>query len=167
MTAGRLAMIAGAALSLLAGSASLNGARAQRVPRVLAEGRVDAIVSRARTAQAGVGAILAAGTYARIMLGAGAGVTRRPAGDVRGSARADLTVRFLLDPLAQARWAPYLGGGLGYLDEGVRRRQGVLLLAAGIEGPRTRGGTRTAIEAGLGGGVRVGVVLRQGRADVR
>lgn len=167
MTAGRLAVVAGAALSFLAGSASLKDAHAQRVPRMLAEGRVDAITSRARTVQAGAGAILTAGTYARIVLGAGAGVTKRSGGDMRGSARADVTVRFLLDPFAQARWAPYLGGGLGYLDEGVQRRQGVLMLVAGLEGPRSRRGMRTAIEAGLGGGVRVGVVLRQGRADVR
>lgn len=164
MTIGRLAVAAGAALSLLGGSAGLNSACAQGV---LAEGRVDAIVSRARTAQAGVGAILAAGTYARIVLGAGAGVTRRPGGDARGSARADLTVRFLLDPIAQARWAPYLGGGLGYLDEGVGRRRGVMQLALGLEGPRSRRGTRAAIEAGLGGGVRLGVVLRQARAAAR
>ena len=167
MTTGRLAIVAGAVLSLLGGSASARSARAQSAPRLQAEGRADVILSRASTVQGGAGVIVPAGTYARIALVAGAGATRLPEGATRGSARADLLVRFLLDPLAQSRWAPYVGGGLGYLDEGARRRRGVLLLAVGLEGPRSRHGLRTAIEAGLGGGARLGLVVRQGRAEMR
>ena len=170
MTLRGLALAAGAATWLLGSSAGLCRAQspvAQPERRVLAEGRLDAIMSRARTAQAGIGAIVAAGTYARIVLGAGAGATRRPGGNVLASARAELTVRFLLDPVAQARWAPYLAGGLGYLDEGAGRRRGVMLLAIGLEGPRSRRGTRAAVEAGLGGGLRLGLVLRRSRTDAR
>lgn len=163
MSVARLAIVAGAVL-LLGGSAS---ARAQPPPRrVYAEGRVDAIVSDARTVFVGAGAIVPAGTYARIVLGAGGGVTSL-SGITHGSARADLTVRFLLDPVAQARWAPYAAGGLGYLEEGPARRRGVILLAFGLEGPLTREGLRTAIEAGLGGGARLGLIVRRGRPDAR
>jgi hypothetical protein len=127
-----------------------------------AEGRLDAIVSEQTAVQAGFGASVPAGLYVRAGLVLGAGIGRHGL-----DARTDLIGRFTFDPFRQSRWAPYGGGGLSARfnstpDGGAK---GYLLFFLGVEGPvpfgRT-GGWVPAIEAGLGGGARFGVILRRG-----
>jgi hypothetical protein len=74
--------------------------------------------------------------------------------------------RFLLDPFKEFRWGPYLGGGFTALWENGGGWRGRLLVLLGVEGP-AHAGWRTSVELGLGGGARLGVVLRRARVNGR
>ena len=81
--------------------------------------------------------------------------------------RTDFVSRFSLDPFRQSRWAPYAGGGISgrYRSELDGGSRAYLLIFLGVEGPLPLGemaGWVPAFELGLGGGARVGIVLRQG-----
>ena len=130
-------------------------------PNTAIEGRVDAIISNRSTAQAGIGLSMFAGTYVRTGVGGAVG------GNGQGvTGRVDGFARFHRDPFRQSRWAPYGGGGLsGRFDAGSRPRAFVLIFA-GIDGP-VRNGLTTSFEIGLGGGARIGVILRQAVAERR
>jgi len=124
--------------------------------------RLDAFFARSGAVEAGYGFTFPAGLYVRPGLVAGIGAGRH---GVEG--RTDLIARFSFDPFRQSRWAPYAGGGLSgryrsELDGGTRA---YLLLFIGVEGPLPlgeRAGWVPALEVGLGGGGRVGVILRRG-----
>jgi hypothetical protein len=126
------------------------------------EGRLDAIIARTTGVEAGLGVSVPSGIYVRSGLVAGIGVGRH---GVEG--RTDLITRFSLDPFRQSRWAPYGGAGVSgryrsRLDGGSRA---YLLVVLGVEGPLAFGHTSgivPAFEVGLGGGVRLAVVLRRG-----
>jgi hypothetical protein len=130
--------------------------------QVQMEGRVDAIVARTTGVEAGLGLSVPSGIYMRTGFVAGIGAGRH---GVEG--RTDLISRFSLDPFRQSRWAPYGGAGLSgryrsKLDGGSRA---YLMILLGVEGPLPLGATSgivPAFELGLGGGARVGVILRQG-----
>jgi hypothetical protein len=125
------------------------------------EGRLDAIIARVTGVEAGIGLSVPSGIYVRSGLVAGIGAGRH---GVEG--RTDLFSRFSLDPFRQSRWAPYGGAGISgryrsKLDGGSRA---YLLVFLGVEGPLPSGRTSgivPAFEVGLGGGARVGVVLRR------
>ncbi len=124
------------------------------------EGRIDAIVTARRAIQAGIGVTTPVGTYVRLGIVGAAG-----AGGGR-SARIDGFARFHLDPVRQSRWAPYGGAGLtGRFDQAARTKA-YLLVFAGIDGP-IQNGLTTSVEAGLGGGARVGIILRRAVAERR
>lgn len=135
-----------------------------QIPRqpVQMEGRLDAIVAHTAGIEAGVGVSVPAGIYVRSGFVAGIGAGRH---GVEG--RTDLFARFSLDPFRQSRWAPYGGAGVSgryrsQLDGGSRA---YLLVFLGVEGPLPLGRTSgivPAFELGLGGGARVGVILRRG-----
>jgi len=80
--------------------------------------------------------------------------------------RTDFVSRFSLDPFRQSRWAPYAGAGVSGryrsdLDGGSRA---YLMILLGVEGPLSLGSTEgwvPAVEVGLGGGARIGVVMRR------
>lgn len=149
----RVAALA-AAVSIIASSPS--GAQS-----VVPEARVDAIISNVSAVHAGFGVTGSVGTYLRSGVVAGAGLSRDGL-----SGRLDVVNRFHLDPFRESRWAPYAGGGLtARFDEGHRARA-FLLLLIGIDGP-VRKGLTTSIEAGLGGGGRLGVIVRKTRAERR
>jgi hypothetical protein len=126
------------------------------------EGRLDAIIARSTGVEAGLGVSVPSGIYVRSGLVAGIGAGRH---GLEG--RTDLFSRFSLDPFRQSRWAPYGGAGISgryrsKLDGGSRA---YLLVFLGVEGPLALGRTSgivPAFELGLGGGARVGVVLRRG-----
>jgi hypothetical protein len=138
-------------------------ATAQRAgPRPLV--RADVVLARATAVQGALGLTLPLGNYVRLDGVAGAGV-ERSAGASGASARGDLVGRFLLDPFRQSRWSGYAGAGLSALrSEGDWR--GYLLAVIGVEGPGAHG-VLPALELGLGGGARVGVVLRSAASDRR
>jgi hypothetical protein len=116
-------------------------------------------MSNATSAQAGVGAVIPLGTYVRFGIDAAGGATFRD-GSSRASGRVDAIARFLLDPFREAPLGLSLGGGLSlaYAD-GDNRVRPYLTVVVDIEG-RRRGSITPALQVGLGGGARVGVVLR-------
>jgi len=128
--------------------------------------RLDAFVARSTAIHAGAGTSAALGNYVRVDLAAGGGVLLGGGRDVGASARVEGIARFLFDPFLQFRWAPYAGAGLsGRFDQGEDGRA-LLVTVLGVEGP-PRGGWLRAAEVGIGGGVRLGVVLRRARPDRR
>jgi hypothetical protein len=129
--------------------------------------RVDAIVARTGAVQAGYGLSIPAGIYIRNGLVGAVGI-----GAHGFEGRADLVSRFSLDPFRQSRWAPYGGAGLSgrFRPAEAGGSRGYLLVVLGIEGPLPAGhrsGWVPAVEVGLGGGARLGVVLRRAIADRR
>jgi hypothetical protein len=129
---------------------------------VQSEVRVDGIFARSSGVEAGFGVSIPAGIYVRTGLVGGVGTGRHGV-----ESRADFIARFSLDPFRQSRWAPYAGAGLSGrfrpADDGGAK--GFLLVFLGLEGPlpdRQLAGWVPALEVGLGGGARVGVIFRTG-----
>lgn len=137
------------------------GAQAVQQP-LQTEVRVDAIVSEQTAVHAGLGLSVPAGVYVRAGMVLGAGIGRHGF-----DARTDLIGRFTFDPLRQSRWAPYGGGGLSarFNSTSDGGAKGYLLFFLGVEGPvpfGRVGGWVPALEVGLGGGARFGVIVRRG-----
>lgn len=162
MMPGVKALVLGACLVALAAHPVMLGAQvadgAERPARRLRpELRLDYIGARTHAVHAGAGLSVPAGTYAR--LGAAAGVGPGWGDGSVTSARADATVRFLIDPFRRSRWGVSFGGGLSALHEGSDVR-GLALLFADVEGPGDAGWIPFA-GVGVGGGVRVTLGLRR------
>ncbi|HET9776740.1 MAG TPA: hypothetical protein VFP77_09270 [Gemmatimonadaceae bacterium] len=126
------------------------------------EYRLDALFARTAGGEAALGVSVPAGLYVRTGLVAGIGVGAHGA-----EGRTDLFSRFSLDPFRQSRWAPYAGAGISgrYRSKADGGSRAYLLVFLGIEGPLPLGRTAgivPAFEVGLGGGARVGVILRRG-----
>jgi len=124
--------------------------------------RLDGLFAGHTAAHAGYGVSVPAGLYVRTGLVLGAGVGRH---GLEG--RSDLIGRFSFDPLRQSRWGPYGGAGVSgrFNSTGDGDAKAYLLFFLGVEGPLPAGRTRgwvPALEVGLGGGARVGFVLRRG-----
>lgn len=139
--------------------ASAGRAAAQSPARRLQpELRVDVLGPTPTAAQAGVGVVAALGYYVRLgVIGSAGAALDAPSG---ASARADVIARFLLDPFHQSRWGISAGGGLSVRHDpgmGTRPR---LALVLDVE-PPGRGRWGTALQVGLGGGVRAGVGVRR------
>jgi len=130
----------------------------QLVPPPYAEYRVDAIAGRGTTVQGGVGYTVPMGIYVRVAAIAAAGPQWRD-GETLLAGRTDLLARFVLDPFRQTPIALSLGGGVSvpYQQHTVTRP--FLTAVVDVEG-RRRGRVTPALQVGLGGGARVGVVLR-------
>jgi hypothetical protein len=144
-----------AALLMLARSA---GAQI-RTPSPFPEYRADAIVGSRTSAQAGAGLVIPMGIYVRLGVDAAAGATWGH-GEVNPSGRVDAIGRFLFDPFREVPVGVSLGGGLSlpYVAHDPRVRP-FLTAVLDIEG-RMRGAVTPALELGVGGGARIGVVLR-------
>lgn len=139
-------------------------ASAQQMARHAApplEFRVDAIDVRSiqnGTLQAGAGANLPLGYYVRFEIDGAGGVTRVK--DVNAnSGRVEALARFLLDPFAESTWGLSIGGGMSANFGERLRPQQYLVVVTDLEMPRI-GGVVPALQVGLGGGVRVGLVAR-------
>ena len=146
----------------LAGALPVDGSAQIVQQKVQSEVRLDAIFARSAGAEAAYGFTVPVGIYVRSGIVAGIGTGRH---GVEG--RTDFVSRFSFDPFRQTRWAPYGGAGLSgryrsTLDGGDRA---YLLVFLGVEGPLPLGelsGWVPALEIGLGGGARVGLILRRG-----
>lgn len=125
------------------------------------EGRIDGIFAGPPAIHAGVGITQPLGTYVRAGI---VGAIGESSDGVSG--RGDVFARFHLDPFRQHRWAPYAGGGLTARFDADRRTRYYLLILAGVDGPAANG-IATSIEAGLGGGGRIGVTIRRATAERR
>lgn len=97
--------------------------------------------------------------YTRFSLAAAAGNAWH-AGEVRRAAHGDAMVRFFLDPYRASRWGVYGAGGLSALYDGFNEWRALLVATAGLEFP-SRGRATWAVEAGLGGGLRLTLAFRQ------
>src|ERR1700741_2900668 len=149
-------------VSILLSVAPLSVAIAQ-VPElpVQVEGRLDGIFARTPGVEAGLGFTVPNGIYVRSGLVACVGPVRH---GVEG--RTDFVSRFSLDPFRQSRWAPYVGAGVSgrYRSELDGGSRAYLMILLGVEGPLPIGATEgwvPSVEAGLGGGARVAVVMRR------
>ena len=130
--------------------------------------RVDAIDVRSvhsGTLHAGVGANIPLGTYVRLELDGAGGVTRRDSVD-HNSGRVDAIARFLLDPFNDAPWGLSIGGGMSAIFESGATTNEYLVVVVDIEAPHV-GPITPALQLGLGGGVRIGVVARGYRSGRR
>lgn len=130
-----------------------------RAPEV--ELRADALVGDRTAWHGGAGVTWPLGRYARAGVVGAAGVTDVGGDDRRTSGRAELVVRYVVDPSGGtgARW--YGGAGAGVLL--VRGATGVARAHVVVGADRPLAGRlRLGLEAGVGGGTRIGVVLRRG-----
>lgn len=162
MTARALRALVGAPLALVAAAAHAQAPARHVVP----EARLDGFAGRLPGAQAAAGLSADAGTYVRLALLAGVGAERRPGGVVAGVQRVEGVARFHVDPLRQARRGVYFGGGLAVRHATGAPLRPALVALVGIEG-RPHGGVTTAVEAGVGGGARLGLAFRGARRDRR
>lgn len=124
--------------------------------------RADGILAQGATEHLGAGLELPLDAYTRQGIYVEGGATERD-GSVVPSGRLDLFTRFLLDPYRQVRWGLSLGGGLTMpLNESRNPPRPNVALVMDLEGPIT-GRFSPAVQLGLGGGARLGVVLRANR----
>jgi hypothetical protein len=121
--------------------------------------RVDAFFARILALQAGVGVSVPSGSNLRVSLVSALGGSTEH-GRRGVSARIDGVARFLLDPTFATAWAPYAGGGMSLRYDRGPHWRGVLVLLLGVEGP-PHGSVVPFVEAGWGGGVRVGFGFRR------
>ena len=121
--------------------------------------RGDAIFGDGTALQGGGGIVFPAGIYVRVNVDGAVG-TRLRDGEAHTSGRADVIARFLLDPFRELPFGLSLGGGVTvpYTD-GDTGVQPYLTAVIDIEG-RRHGRFTPALQIGLGGGARVGVLLR-------
>jgi hypothetical protein len=145
-------------------------------PTIHPETRLDVIVGHQPAVQLGAGVQIPMGYYVRVGLDAAIGVATNDREALPGSpdsppgpldGRADLLVRFLLDPFRQSPWGLSLGGGLSARAEPGDHVRPRLLAAVDFEGRRSTRGIVPAIQVGVGGGVRLGVLLRRGSRLMR
>jgi hypothetical protein len=146
-------------LSILASAALVAQIPTQQLQ---SEVRVDGIFARTSGVEAGLGLSVPAGLYVRNGLVAGVGAGRHGV-----ESRADFISRFSLDPFRQSRWAPYGGAGISGRFRSIADggSKGFVLIFLGVEGPlptSKQSGWVPAVEVGLGGGARVGLILRRG-----
>lgn len=122
--------------------------------------RLDVLGPSPYSLEPGVGVVTPLGYYVRVSAGAGYALPLESslAGD---RWRGELLGRFTFDPFRQRRWALSIGGGVSY-----RRSATYLAAVVDLEGPAVRG-VLPAVQAGISGGARVGIVLRRAVAGRR
>jgi hypothetical protein len=159
-------VVPAASIALALGLSASSEARSQNQAPVYAEYRADGIVGRGTTVQGGAGVSVPLGIYVRLGIDGAAGATWRDQ-TTRASGRLDVIGRFQLDPFREMPVGVSFGGGLSvpYTDGDPRLRP-YLTVVVDVEG-RMRGPVTPAVQLGLGGGTRIGIVLRTSRARWR
>jgi hypothetical protein len=132
--------------------------------RVRPEVRVDYLGRHPDAVHAGVGLNVPIGTYVRVEL-VGAGGPSWDDSASGASSRADVIARFSFDPFRERRLGLSAGGGISIrydeLPPSDDRWRALIAIVLDLEGP-PRGPVTPALQVGLGGGTRVGLVLRWG-----
>ena len=146
------------AIAFALGATNAAAAAAQE-PAVYPELRADAIFGGRSTVQGGVGIVAPVGVYVRFGFDGAVGTTWHD-GTSSAVGRVDAIARFLLDPLRENDLGFSVGGGLSAPITGDGFRTPYLTLVIDVEG-RRRGGWTPGVELGLGGGARIGFVLRR------
>jgi hypothetical protein len=98
------------------------------------------------------------------LIGAG-GISGAGGGNL-GTARADVLMRFLIDPFRETTYGVSVGGGLSVRYAREAGWQEYLAIVIDVETPPVRS-IVPALQVGLGGGVRVGVGLRRAQQGRR
>ena len=133
----------------------------QNAPQSYAEYRADAIVATRTAVQAGAGAAVPLGVYVRLGIDGALGGTFGGDDGAKLSGRVDAIGRFLLDPLREVPVALSLGGGVSVpYAAGDAHVRPLLVAVVDVEG-KMGGSITPTLEIGLGGGARVGLVLRR------
>lgn len=147
------------ALACMPALCAVSAAHAQLLAPAYGEYRGDALIGRGTSAQAALGAVFLMGTYVRTSLDVAGGATWHD-NETRASGRADVIARFLLDPFREVPVGLSVGGGVSvpYVSGDAHVRP-FLTAVVDVEG-RMRRSITPAIQIGLGGGTRIGVVLR-------
>jgi hypothetical protein len=141
---------------------------AQERAHVQPELRLDVIDLRSsahRSVQLGAGLAFPLGYYARLGV-TGAGGISRAGGEDHGTARADLLMRFLIDPFRETAYGVSLGGGLSVQYARETGWQEYLAIVVDVETRPVRS-IVPALQVGLGGGMRIGVGLRRAQPGRR
>ena len=134
---------------------------AQPTPQRGGELHVDAIAGRRGAIEAAAGVILPVGIYSRTAFVVAVGAASRESGSLIVG-RGEFVSRFLLDPFRESPLGLSVGGGLGVTNlSDPNRWRPYLALLLDLE-MRRRAGITPAIQLGLGGGTRLGLVLRTG-----
>ena len=132
---------------------------AQPTPHLSRELHVDGIIARRSAVEAAVGLVIPAGVYSRTAFLIGGGAASQDSGS-KIVGRAEIVSRFLLDPFRESPLGLSVGGGVGVTNlSDPKRWQPFLALVLDLE-LRQRAGFTPALQVGLGGGTRVGLVLR-------
>ncbi len=159
------------ALVVLATAGSASPVRAQAAAptpaRAQPELRADVIIGRQSAVQAGVGIQIPLGYYVRLGADGALGVRTRAVDGSRVDGRVDLVGRFLLDPFLQSPIGVSGGAGLSARFDAGERVVPLLLVVVDIEGRHAVSGWAPALQLGLGGGTRIGMVLRRAAAGMR
>lgn len=141
-------------VALIAGSVS-----AQVPLRNYGELRIDGIGGNGTSLQAGGGLTVPMGLYVRLGFVGAVGSAWRDEHTVF-SGRTDVIARFLLDPFRQTPFGLSLGGGVSVPYDRYRTPVRPYLTAVlDVEG-RKHGRFTPAMQVGIGGGTRVGFILR-------
>ena len=128
-------------------------------PPVRAQISIDALAATHLSLEGGVGVIVPAGVYMRTSVTGASGCTWSN-GTTKSASRVEVVSRFLLDPFREAPFGLSLGGGLGITNASTGSGwRPYLALVTDLELSRA-GGWTPAIQAGLGGGARLGLVVR-------
>lgn len=157
MKSGRSGSAAAIAIAMLA-VATVARAQSQS-PRIEPEARLDAIVAHRSALQGALGADIPISPAMHLEITAGVGPSFANGSGSDISARADAIVHFLIDPQHRMRWSPYAGGGIGARYDRPDWRA-VAIVVAGVNAPKWKHAI-PFIEAGFGGGVRIGAGLRR------
>jgi len=122
------------------------------------EAAIDYVRAAHERVEVSIGAAGRLGNYLRPTLRFSADVWN--GADTSAVLRAEYVVRFMLDPLGQTAWGLSVGAGLGY------RARPYLALVADLEAGRNPR-FRPALQVTLGGGTRLGVVIRRSTRGLR
>jgi hypothetical protein len=147
--------------ALVATGVSMSAPLAAQEPPISKEVRLDGLVARHAALEVGASVIVPGGVYVRTALTAATGLAWRD-GTTASATRVEVISRFLLDPFRESPYGLSVGGGLGATNAaGGPHWRPYLAFLFDLELMRM-GGTTPAIQLGLGGGARLGVVLRSG-----
>ncbi|HEY7232782.1 MAG TPA: hypothetical protein VH539_01475 [Gemmatimonadaceae bacterium] len=153
------------ALALPTRAHAQQSSRSSFPPLELRADAIDVRSTRFGTYQGGIGTNVPLGYYVRLEIDAAGGITKRDSVD-HTSARIDAIARFLVDPFAETEWGLSIGGGLSAMLEESEPAREYLVVVVDLEGPRVAG-IVPALQMGLGGGVRVGIIARAYRSGRR
>lgn len=150
----------GARLAIAALVVSGVAASAACAQKVEPETRIDAIIAHRSAVQAALGADIPFSPDLHLELAVGGGPALGGGGRAKFGGRVDAVVHFLLDPAHAMRWSTYAGGGVGGRYDTSARWRAVTIVVVGVNAPR-RKHMIPFLEAGFGGGVRIGAGVRR------
>jgi hypothetical protein len=132
-----------------------------QAPPMSAEFSLTTLSASHAALEGGAAVVIPSGIYARTSVTAASGLTWNN-GTTASASRFEAMSRFLLDPFREAQYGLSLGGGLGVTNtSGGTRWRPYLAFVMDLE-LQQAGGWTPAIQAGLGAGARLAVVLRSG-----